>query len=253
MADTHFADISEFQTSFDADAYLAADNQVVIVRAHNGYRDDKLWASRAPYVRTKPFVALGFYQYLAKDRDAATQAREFCTTVGRLRANEFLVLDLEEGSGDQTGRAEQWFAIVDAYGGHLASLYSGESFMQTRLSGAGYWHGRPRWVAAYRSSEPVIPHEYWQHTNMARFAGLAGPVDGSVFHGTAQQFAALVRGGPAAAPTPPPSALDIAAARMPDGRQEVFCELESGEVKHCYQQPSDWQWGAWRSLGTPGR
>ncbi len=54
-------------------------------------------------MRAPLFVALGWYQW---DRlgDAATQAGEFIRTVGELRANEFVVLDLEEGTGKNGAR-----------------------------------------------------------------------------------------------------------------------------------------------------
>ena len=80
-----FCDIAEFQENFDADAYLKGGYRVVIVRAHNGYRKDKAWPARRDYVRAKPFVAVGYYQYLVKGRDVVEQARDFTATIGRLR------------------------------------------------------------------------------------------------------------------------------------------------------------------------
>ena len=35
----------------------------------------------------------------------------------------------------------------------------------------------------------------WQHTDKAKFPGLAGGVDGSISHGTAQEFLRVMRGG----------------------------------------------------------
>lgn len=214
MADTRLADISEFQSNLDADAYIGGGYRCIIIRAHNGSRPDKLWPARRDYVRSKPFTAVGYYQYLQKGRDAAQQAREFVNTVGPLRGNEFAICDLEEGTGSQIARAEAWFAVVDAAYGMRAMLYAGESFFRSNLGGSGRWSGRPRWIAAYRSSEPTDPHELWQCTGdglglsqYGRFPGLAGSgLDGSIFHGTDQQFLQAVRGG--AAPPPPPAPAD---------------------------------------------
>ena len=103
MPEIRLADCSEFQSSIDAPAYLAAGHTTLIVRAHNGYRPDKLWRERRDYLRRFPFAALGFYQYIAADRDPAEQAHDFIAAVGPLRANEFPVGDLEEGKGSQIG------------------------------------------------------------------------------------------------------------------------------------------------------
>src|SRR5215472_12687493 len=121
MSDITFADISEFQSNIDADAYIKGGHTVIICRVHNGYRADKMMPGRATYLRGKPFVSVGWYQYLAKDRDAGQQAREFMSVIGRLRPNEFPILDLEEGAGNQTARAESWFKEVDPWAGFLAT------------------------------------------------------------------------------------------------------------------------------------
>ena len=250
MTDTHLADVSEFQEQVDAALYLAAGHSCIIARAHNGHRPDKMWPQRRDYLREHPFTAVGYYQYLVAGRDPVAQAREFITTVGALRANEFPILDLEEGSGDQTGRADAWLRLVDAWCGFPATLYSGESFFQTRLGGAARWHARPRWMAAYRSTEPSAPHELWQHTDQARFVGISGVVDGNVFHGTDQQLRWVFCARPATPPLPVDAvAMDVAA--MPDGRQEVFAELASGEVMHRWNAPEGGWVPGWHSLGTP--
>ena len=70
-----FCDISEFQGNFEADPYIAAGHGAVIVRVHNGFRQDHMMPVRRDYCRGKPFKAVGWYQYLTKSRDAAAQAR----------------------------------------------------------------------------------------------------------------------------------------------------------------------------------
>jgi GH25 family lysozyme M1 (1,4-beta-N-acetylmuramidase) len=258
MPDTRLADISEFQSNIDAPAYLAGGHSCLIVRAHNGYRPDNLWPGRRDYLRAHPFVALGWYQYLASNRDAQQQARDFINTVGPLRPNEFVILDHEEGAGNQISRAEAWFAVVDPWCGFRATLYAGLSFCRDHLGGFDRWK-RPRWLAAYQSAEPRDVHELWQHTDNARFPGLAGGVDGNLFHGTPQRFCAVfAQGGTSTAPTPPrpPEALTSAQSSVcvlkRDGGRELFVELDSGQVWHTWDGPGG-QWSDWRSLGTPGR
>ena len=251
MPDTRLADISEFQPDIDAPAYLGGGNKTLIVRAHNGHRPDHCWPARRDYLRKHPFVAVGFYQYLVSSRDAAQQAREFIAALGPLRANEFPILDLEEGAGSQVGRAEAWFRIVDPWCQFPATLYSGESCFRDQLGGAARWRDRPRWMAAYRSSEPTYPHELWQHTDAARFPGLDGGVDGNVFHGTHERFLAVMRPGSVGPPKPPPGAtLSMTSVLKRDDCPEVFVELTSGQIWHSWMKPGG-HWADWASLGTP--
>jgi hypothetical protein len=236
---------------------------------HNGYRADKKLPGRVTYLRSAPLVALGWYQYLAPDRDAAQQAREFIATIGSLRPNEFPVCDAEQGAGNQTPRVEAWFRVVDPWARFQASLYSGRSYLDHQLGGTGHWGGRPLWIADYVDYTANRRHEpagatWWQYTDRARFPGLAGGVDGSIYHGTAQQFLARVRTGGAPAPipmpTPPEGTVAIAVATMADGRFEVFIEKASdGSVWHTWQAKEGGWAGAkpgqnagWYSLGTPG-
>ena len=207
-----FADLSEFQKAFGADAYIKGGYRVIIVRAHNGYRQDNQWPARRDYVRAKPFAAVGYYQYIAKDRDAASQARDFTASIGRLAPNEFPIGDLEEGAGDQTARADAWFRVVDQWAGFKASLYTGKSFLQTNLGGTARWGSRPLWLASYLGSYQADMTQYppgaefWQYTDRARFPGLVGGVDGSVFPGSLEQFLPTVRPGrPAPGPKPKPT------------------------------------------------
>jgi lysozyme len=250
MTDTRLADISEFQESIDANAYLRGGYSCLIVRAHNGYRPDNLWPARRDYLRGFGFTALGWYQYVVADRDTRDQARAFISAVGELRGNEFAVCDLEEGSGAQRSRAQAWFTEVDNWQGFPATLYSGESFYKEHLGGADSWAGRPRWMAAYRSTEPTDPHELWQNTDSASFPGLAGGVDGNLFHGTASEFAQTMRAGSLYVPDPE-GVCDLAVATKTDGGQEVFAETHAGQVWHRWNREGQ-PWSDWASLGTPG-
>ena len=74
-----------------------------------------------------------WYQYLRAGQDVRSQANAFINWIGpNLNEGEIPILDLEEGSGNQSGRANQWFAIIDdAYDlislplGQRSWLYSG--------------------------------------------------------------------------------------------------------------------------------
>lgn len=234
MTSIYMADISEFQSNIDAPTYLQA-RACVICRTHNGNRPDNMMPARRNYLRGYPFVAIGWYQYLVASRDPAQQARDFIATIGTLGANEYPILDYEEGPSNAISRAQAWFAVVDAWAGFPAMLYSGDAFFRANLGGTAAWQGRPCWVAAYGQSEPAQAHTLWQYTSSADVAGVGNGVDDSVHHDTAQEYLQSVRGGQAPpSPQPPPEEDDkeMVIAGLIDG-QGYIAVKDDGSV-HAY-------------------
>jgi GH25 family lysozyme M1 (1,4-beta-N-acetylmuramidase) len=260
MPEIHMADVSEFQSNVDAPTYLKAGYQCIICRAHNGTRPDHMMPVRRDYLRRHSFVAIGWYQYVVAGRDAATQAHEFLQTLGGLRPNEYVIGDWEEGAGDQTHRAQAWFAVADRWCGFPATLYSGDSFLRNQLGGSGRWRGRPIWVAAYGQHEPSQAHTLWQYADNFHFPGVTGPSDVSIHHDTAVEYLSAVRAGhvpkhptppkpkPHPAPQPPPhpaphppkppeDTVQTPSTYMTaDSRIGFVVTTDAGEVKHIEQQ-----------------
>ena len=251
-----FADISEHQANIDADAYLR-ETRVIVCRTHNGYRTDHQMPGRMAYLRGKPFTALGWYIYLAEDRDPAQQAREFVKTIGSLRENEFAVVDHEEGSGDQIARCEQALKVVDDWSSIKTTLYGGAAFVHAHLGGVDRWK-RPLWLASYPNSyspnTSLYPRgaEFWQYSDRARFGGLPSGVDGNYYARSADEFLAMVRGAVPTQPSRQPAIQQqtIVVDQQADGDQEVFTLDDQGVVWHRWIR--DGQWQAWQSLGQPG-
>jgi len=257
MTDIRFADVSEFQSNIDADAYIRGGHRVIICRVHNGYRPDRFMPTRATYLRAQPFTAIGWYQYVVKDRDPGLQAHEFASVVGQLRANEFPIGDFEEGTGNQTSRAEAWMRVVDGWAKFPSTLYSGDAFIRAQLGGISHWVGkRPVWIASYPVSYAPVPSmepagaTFWQFSDREKFPGIAGGVDASIYHGTAQQFLERVRPVAAAPPKPKPREESITLA-LPGGRIETIVERASGEVFRRHQTAPGNGWSGWTSLGKP--
>lgn len=192
MTDLHIPDVSKWQPTVD----FSKVGPAVILRAHTGHGADPTFAARLPQARAHQQVR-GFYIYLIKDRDAASQGREAAAVIGRLQPGEFIAVDVEEGAGDQSARAQACAAELDkACGGH-AWIYSGESFNHDHLA---HVTGRRMWLAAYRATEPGSPHALWQHTDAEPHPGI-GKCDCSIFHGTIEQLHELVS-SPSAYPHP---------------------------------------------------
>ena len=254
---TKLADCSEYQDNIDAGVYIDAGHTCLIVRAHNGHRPDKYWPQRRDYLRRFPFDAIGFYQYMVESRPAAEQANEMVATVGPLRANEFVVCDSEEGTGSQIDRVNAWFAVTDLAYGKPGTLYASESWFADRLGGSARWSRRPRWMAAYRSTEPSAPHELWQYNDHSNLPGISGDGgDGNLFHGSGKDFAKTFAGvtSTSPGPKPPTNTQSLASVVKDNGAIEIFEELPSGEVIHKWQPAANsGPWSNFQSMGTPGK
>jgi|SRR5882724_624872 len=166
-------DISEFQPNADLPGIKKANGGGVILRVGYGQSKKDIAFDRhraAAHASKFPFV--GLYHYVRWDQDVFVQARAFDTWVGKLLPGEIPILDLEEGQGNQSSRASIWLNNVDTDFAldHLplnqrSWLYSGEDFASTRGLLSFFQSARHTWVAAYRSTEPTIPHTLWQSTD----------------------------------------------------------------------------------------
>ena len=208
MSELHLPDVSEFQADVDWAKVFAFNGGAAIIRALYGTSHvDKLWiAGRRASAHAHGAKVLGIYHYLTKGEDPLAQAEAFVRTVGKLREGEFAVLDLEEGTGDQSHRAKTWFDYVDsriAYPGYRGSwLYSGQAFLEADLSAFLTESHRNVWVADY-GAKPSVRHVLWQHTDgthavpndwhKAGWPGI-GHCDCSVFEGSLQELLHVVRG-----------------------------------------------------------
>ena len=184
-------DLSEFQGTV-AWRTLAPAAPAAIIRAHNGWRADNAFKYNAT-VGVPLLKWWAAYQYLPASVDPVAARHAFDALVAPYKPNA-VVLDLEEGTGDQSPRAKAW---LDA-GTGPEILYSGLYFMRTHgLTGVAV----PKWIAAYGQAEPTDTHELWQFTDKQTFPGIAHPCDASIFHGTITELIALTN-PTTATPTP---------------------------------------------------
>ena len=204
-------DVSEFQSPASGNApnwggIKSQNGGAAIIRVGygNAHLDGMLVSNRST-IKSLKYPFCGLYQYLRAGQDVRSQANAFVNWIGpNLNQGEIPVLDLEEGSGDQSGRANQWFGIIDdAY--HLISLplsqrswlYSGQSFAVSAGLAPIFHSARRTWIAAYQASEAgLLPHTLWQSTdgqvgaNRTNWSG-CGFVDTSIYHGSLADLAAL--------------------------------------------------------------
>lgn len=162
----------------------------MIVRAAYGTKTDLHWSANAAGASTLSWW--GAYQYLPAGTDPAAAAAAFTKLLAG-RTPNVVVLDLEEGSGDQGPRQRAWLAAMHA---QTEWTYSGLYFARSHgLTGV-------QWIAAYQqTSEPTTPHELWQYTGGGyRCPGIAGGIDASIFHGTLDDLISLTGGTVALTP-----------------------------------------------------
>lgn len=204
------ADLSEWNGAVDWLALAAWQRSqfhaaVDIIRAWSGYRPDNYWTRNRANAHTAGVDALGIYAYLPAGSDPAAQAHGLIGAVGRLLPNEWLILDLEEGSGDQSGIVRAWMSTVQAGEPRPGWLYTGVAWWRAHNLAADGLPANRTWIAAYQSGEPSAPaHGLWQFTDSATVPGVSGPCDLSRFDGTLPDLLAAV-GAPAPAERPTPS------------------------------------------------
>jgi len=190
------ADVSEFQPNINDTAYLKWSPAIVIRAAYGAQHTDHAWfgGQRRALLHSGGARFIGIYQFLVAGQDAAAQANQLCALVGELQPGEKMICDLEEGSGNQSGRWKAWAQVVRDRTGDDPWLYSGLNFASAHGLAPAHW------VAAYQVTEPSVTHRLWQFTDKFSVPGV-GTADCSVFHGTIDQLAALAHGGT----TPPPA------------------------------------------------
>jgi hypothetical protein len=204
-------DVSEFQSpaSGNAPNWAGIKSQnggaaIIRVGYGNSHLDRMLGSNRAT-IKSLKFGFCGLYHYLRASQDVHSQANAFINWIGpHLNEGEIPILDLEEGSGNQSGRANEWFGIIDhAYGlislplSQRSWLYSGQFFAVSAGLAPIFNSGRRTWIAAYQGSEAgLLPHTLWQSTdgqvgaNRTNWSG-CGFCDTSLYHGTLASLSEL--------------------------------------------------------------
>lgn len=171
-------DVSEFQTGATAPNWAGIKAQnggagIIRVGYGNAHLDTR-FVSNKNGLQNNNFRWALLYHYLRQDQDALAQAQQFCSWIGSGQLKPWMrpCLDLEEGSGDQSGRAATWFSYVDNFFG-LSSLplnkrswlYTGDTFGQSHGLTGICNSARHTWIAKYSATEASLPHTLWQCTD----------------------------------------------------------------------------------------
>ena len=213
MTDTKMPDVSEFQTQSSGNApnWAGIKKQnggaAIISVGYGNAHLDHMFVSNYTALKANKFSFIGLYHYVVAGQDIASQAKQFCNWIGPQSAvfpGTVFIIDLEEGSGNQSSRANTWLNYVDKFYGldklplNMRSwLYSGQNFAVSQGLSPIFHSARRTWVAAYQGSEAgLLPHTLWQSTNgqvganITNWSG-AGKCDTSIAHHSVAELAAM--------------------------------------------------------------
>lgn len=182
-----FADISDYQTTFDAHAYRSAGHVLIAIKAGEGTGDGGAthYAERVKRAHHAGLTVIHYWFTRPENRDPRAQASAFAERVkNRLAHGDLLCLDVETGGGDNP----HYFTLhcdnelVRLTGRHPV-VYSYVSYLRMYNVRAS---GKALWVASYDgrrlpSSLPWISGQRrWakQFTDSYHFAGI-GRTDAS--------------------------------------------------------------------------
>jgi lysozyme len=215
-------DVSNYQGSgIDWGAVAASGATFAIAKASEGVGfTDPTFARNWPAIKGHGLIR-GAYHFGRPDLGlgGAAEARHFMSVVGPLAPGDFVVLDIEVGTGNLSAYALEFLETVTAIvaptdPAFTPWLYTGGWFAAGRLTDAQLGN-HPLWNAAYTAQMPAAYAPWplvsmWQYTDHAPYPGISTPCDSSYFQGTRDQLLTLCVAAPGPAhPQTPPRAPDV--------------------------------------------
>lgn len=182
-----FADISDYQSTFDAHAYRSAGHILIAIKAGEGTGRGgaSTYDDRVKRAHHAGLSVIHYWFTRPEDRNPREQARAFAESIkGRLKPYDLLCLDVETGDGDDP----HWFTYhcdeeLHGLTNRRAIVYSYVSYVRLHNIRAT---GKCLWIASYdgRQSPRSLPwiqgQNRWakQFTDRRHFPGI-GETDGS--------------------------------------------------------------------------
>lgn len=134
------------------------------------------------------------YHLVKPDLPAADQIERFLLTMGDLKADLPLALDVEltkdQPAGTITACLKECARLIQESTGRAPVIYTRASFWDPNVHAAPDWGGCDLWVAHYGVSSPTLPRDwaswrFWQHSEKGSVPGSGSPnTDLNWFNGT---------------------------------------------------------------------
>lgn len=191
-------DISAHNGVVCFDSLAAAGIDFVYLKASEGvsFRDQSF--IRNFEAARKAGLAIGAYHFFRFDCDGAMQSVNFLKTIGDLKPDLPLAIDVEEwrnAPGETTSivreRLEVLVALLRAQG-YQVMIYTNKQGHARFVRDGFKAHDVPEiWICSF--TNPPLGHEkwrLWQHSHLGRLPGIRGNVDLNTFNGNRRQWSA---------------------------------------------------------------
>ena len=182
-------DVSHWHPIQDAGAIRGAGISFIGAKITNGMGTDAMARTHIAAIRTQPFV-LAIYYHFAMPGDPVKQADHLLDTIGPLRGNERLALDVEGGQAPHLPWIVDFMGeLARTYTDRRHIVYSSARVLNRVLAGAA-WPGAAAydlWLPRYSTDEPEIPSpwtswQFWQFSQTYQCDGV-GTCDANYFCG----------------------------------------------------------------------
>ncbi len=201
-------DVSHHQEPVDWTRVRGAGYGFAIVRASYGGSPndlDRRYLEHRDGARIAGLVVGHYHFAYPGGDDALTEANHFIQVLGSMPAGEFVVLDIERGSGNVAVWARVWLGVVEKAVGRLPLVYGYPAFLRDQLPDPALAH-YPLWIAHYDVERPDIPLPWgaaviWQQSSTGHVPGVVGNCDLNL---CLAELPASCFGGAAPIPDPPP-------------------------------------------------
>jgi len=191
-------DVSHHQEGVDWELVAQQDLQFTFLKASEGltYVDPDFkthWAS----AKTSGLVR-GAYHFFRGNKSAEDQLHNFSKQVDLKIGDLPPVLDIETLDGvtreELIAGVRTWLYLAEIKYGVKPIIYTNLKFYYRNL--AGQFDDYPYWMARYGTKVPAVGPglklAFWQYGDRGQIAGIVGDVDLNVFHGTQQEFDAIL-------------------------------------------------------------
>jgi lysozyme len=193
-------DVSEYQGNIDWEQTYHVDEafelSFVFIRATAGSnKKDARFTENWNGAKARQLVC-GAYHYYRPNENSLAQAQNFIKQVRLQKGDLPPVLDIEKLPKSQSiARLKiglrRWLEVVEAHYKVKPIIYSGERYYTDFLRKE--FSDYPLWIANYNFWRNTLASdwEFWQFTEKAKIAGIAGNVDLNIFKGDKNELLAL--------------------------------------------------------------
>lgn len=188
-------DVSAHNGDIDFSKVKGEGISFVWIKASEGetVRDSKFQknheAAKAAGLRT------GAYHFFRFDCDGVLQAMNLCQSLGELRPDMGVAIDVELQNNAEGVADEVIIANLESMTDYLAMRGLPVTFYSNKEGYARFLKERfsdyPLWICSFTDWEPLEEGEdwaFWQYSHAGKVSGISGKVDENVFHGSAEEL-----------------------------------------------------------------